>query len=122
MSSGKFDISIAIGGAAGQGIATPGNILARMFIRRGLHFNAYNAFQSIQKQLIKAGEPENPTVAIMIKRIEDINQNWQEAVAVLSESCPEVFTPESAAKVEHYFENQEFKAPTNWKGFWVQTK
>ena len=47
MSSGKFDISIAIGGAAGQGIATPGNILARMFIRRGLHFNAYNAFQSI---------------------------------------------------------------------------
>jgi len=47
MSSGKFDISIAIGGAAGQGIATPGNILARMFIRRGLHFNAYNAYQSI---------------------------------------------------------------------------
>jgi len=83
---------------------------------------AYNAFQSIQKQLIKAGEPENPTVAIMIKRIEDINQNWQEAVAVLSESCPEVFTPESAAKVEHYFENQEFKAPPNWKGFWVHTK
>ncbi len=47
MSSGKFDISIAIGGAAGQGIATPGNILARMFIRRRLHFNAYNAYQSI---------------------------------------------------------------------------
>ncbi|MFP6591380.1 MAG: 2-oxoacid:acceptor oxidoreductase family protein, partial [Candidatus Latescibacterota bacterium] len=47
MSSGKFDISIAIGGAAGQGIATPGNILARMFVRRGLHFNAYNAYQSI---------------------------------------------------------------------------
>ena len=47
MSSGKFDLSIAIGGAAGQGIATPGNILARMFIQRGLHFNAYNAFQSI---------------------------------------------------------------------------
>ena len=47
MSSGRFDFSIAIGGAAGQGIATPGNILARMFIRRGLHFNAYNAYQSI---------------------------------------------------------------------------
>ena len=47
MSSGTFDLSIAIGGAAGQGIATPGNILARMFIRRGLHFNAYNAYQSI---------------------------------------------------------------------------
>ena len=47
MSSGKFDLSVSIGGAAGQGIATPGNILARMFIRRGLHFNAYNAYQSI---------------------------------------------------------------------------
>ena len=47
VSSGRFDSSIAIGGAAGQGIATPGNILARMFVRRGLHFNAYNAYQSI---------------------------------------------------------------------------
>ena len=46
MSQG-FDFSIAIGGAAGQGIATPGNILARMFVRRGLHLNAYNAYQSI---------------------------------------------------------------------------
>ena len=46
MSQG-FDFAIAIGGAAGQGIATPGNILARMFVRRGLHLNAYNAYQSI---------------------------------------------------------------------------
>ena len=42
-----FDFTIAIGGAAGQGIATPGNILARTFVRRGLHLNAYNAYQSI---------------------------------------------------------------------------
>ena len=42
-----FDLSIAIGGAAGQGIATPGDILARIFVRRGLHLNAYNAYQSI---------------------------------------------------------------------------
>jgi 2-oxoglutarate ferredoxin oxidoreductase subunit alpha len=47
MSSSNFDFSMAIGGAAGQGIATPGNILARLFTRRGLHFNAYNAYQSI---------------------------------------------------------------------------
>ena len=47
MSTGRFDFALAIGGAAGQGIATPGNILARLFIRRGLHFNAYNAYQSI---------------------------------------------------------------------------
>src|SRR5438128_1641962 len=43
----NVDLSIAIGGAAGQGIATPGDILARLFVRRGLHLNAYNAYQSI---------------------------------------------------------------------------
>ncbi len=47
MSADNFSFSMAIGGAAGQGIATPGNILARIFTRRGLHFNAYNAYQSI---------------------------------------------------------------------------
>ena len=47
MTSASFDIALAIGGAAGQGIATPGNILARLFVRRGLHLHAYNAFQSI---------------------------------------------------------------------------
>ena len=47
MAAGKFDFALAIGGEAGQGIATPGNIMARLFIRRGLHLNAYNAFQSI---------------------------------------------------------------------------
>ena len=47
MNKGVFDFSLAIGGAAGQGIATPGNILARLFVRRGLHLNAYNAYQSI---------------------------------------------------------------------------
>ena len=41
------DFAVAIGGAAGQGIATPGNILARIFARRGLHLNAYNAYQSL---------------------------------------------------------------------------
>jgi 2-oxoglutarate ferredoxin oxidoreductase subunit alpha len=44
---GKIDLAIGIGGAAGQGIATPGDILARIFVRRGLHLNAYNAYQSI---------------------------------------------------------------------------
>src|SRR5918999_460985 len=43
----QVDLSIAIGGAAGQGIATPSDIRARMFVRRGLHLNAYNAYQSI---------------------------------------------------------------------------
>src|SRR5579883_2426728 len=39
--------TIGIGGAAGQGVATPGDILALLFSRRGLHLNAYNAYQSI---------------------------------------------------------------------------
>src|SRR5687768_14573848 len=39
--------TVSIGGAAGQGVATPGNIFARLFARRGLHVNAYNAYQSI---------------------------------------------------------------------------
>src|ERR1041384_1580872 len=41
------DFAIGIGGEAGQGIATPGDILARLFARRGLNLNAYNAYQSI---------------------------------------------------------------------------
>ena len=47
MPSNKFDLALSIGGAAGEGIATPGNILARMFVRRGLDLYAYNAYQSI---------------------------------------------------------------------------
>ena len=43
----KFDFALAIGGEAGQGIATPGDILARIFVRRGLHLYTYNAYQSI---------------------------------------------------------------------------
>lgn len=43
----QFDFALSIGGAAGQGIATPGNVLARLFVRQGLHFYAYNAYQSI---------------------------------------------------------------------------
>ena len=47
MGLGKYDLSIGIGGEAGQGIATPGDILARIFVRRGLHLYTYNAYQSI---------------------------------------------------------------------------
>ena len=47
MASGKYDFALAIGGEAGQGIATPGDVLARLFVRRGLHLSTYNAYQSI---------------------------------------------------------------------------
>jgi 2-oxoglutarate ferredoxin oxidoreductase subunit alpha len=43
----KRTFAVAIGGAAGQGVATPGVIYARIFARRGLHLYAYNAYQSI---------------------------------------------------------------------------
>lgn len=43
----KVDYAFGIGGEAGQGTATPGNILARIFARRGLNLQAYNAYQSI---------------------------------------------------------------------------
>jgi 2-oxoglutarate ferredoxin oxidoreductase subunit alpha len=43
----KRTFAVAIGGAAGQGVATPGVIYAGIFARRGLHLLAYNAYQSI---------------------------------------------------------------------------
>ena len=43
----RQSFTVGIGGAAGQGVATPGDIFAKIFSRRGLHLNAYNAYQSI---------------------------------------------------------------------------
>src|ERR1700693_847626 len=43
----KVDFAVGIGGENGQGIASTGDILARIFARRGLNINAYNAYQSI---------------------------------------------------------------------------
>jgi 2-oxoglutarate ferredoxin oxidoreductase subunit alpha len=43
----RQSFSVGIGGAAGQGVATPGDIFCKIFSRRGLHVNAYNAYQSI---------------------------------------------------------------------------
>src|SRR4029078_6470203 len=43
----SVDFAVGIGGENGQGIASTGDILARIFAPRGLHLNAYNAYQSI---------------------------------------------------------------------------
>src|SRR5437867_371034 len=43
----KVDFAVGTGGENGQGIASTGDILARIFARRGLNVNAYNAYQSI---------------------------------------------------------------------------
>lgn len=47
MGLGTYDFALAIGGEAGQGIATPGDILARIIVQRGLHLSTYNSYQSI---------------------------------------------------------------------------
>jgi 2-oxoglutarate ferredoxin oxidoreductase subunit alpha len=63
MAKKELDLTIAIGGAAGQGIATPGNVLARIFARGGLHLYSYNAHQSIIRGghillMLRVGERE----------------------------------------------------------------
>src|SRR5437868_4497684 len=57
----RIDFAVGIGGENGQGIASTGDVLARIFARRGLHLNAYNAYQSIIRGghtflTIRAGE------------------------------------------------------------------
>ena len=48
----KQTFAIGIGGAAGQAVATPGDIFAKIFSRRGLHLKRYNAYQSIIRPVV----------------------------------------------------------------------
>src|ERR1051325_1072970 len=57
----RVDFSVGIGGASGEGSGRTGDIPARIFARRGLHVNAYTAYQSIIRGghtflTIRAGE------------------------------------------------------------------
>lgn len=77
------DFAIGIGGEAGQGIATPGNILARIFARRGLHLNAYNAYQSIIRGghtflTVRASEREVRTMGDKLDVLIPLNQDTME--------------------------------------------
>jgi 2-oxoglutarate ferredoxin oxidoreductase subunit alpha len=72
--------AIGIGGAAGQGIATPGDIFAKIFSRRGLHLNAYNAYQSIIRGghtflTIRAGADEVTSIGDGIDLLIPLNQD-----------------------------------------------
>src|SRR5579871_4411487 len=40
-------VSVWVGGAAGDGIASVGESLAKIFARNGLHVYAYNSYQSV---------------------------------------------------------------------------
>src|SRR3989442_174832 len=72
--------AVAIGGAAGQGVATPGDIFAKIFARRGLHVNAYNAYQSIIRGghtflTIRAGIKEVTSFGDRIDLLIPLNQD-----------------------------------------------
>jgi 2-oxoglutarate/2-oxoacid ferredoxin oxidoreductase subunit alpha len=72
--------AVAIGGAAGQGVATPGDIFAKIFSRRGLHLNAYNAYQSIIRGghtflTIRAGIKEVTSFGDRIDLLIPLNQD-----------------------------------------------
>src|SRR5438067_3236350 len=76
----KYSFAVSIGGAAGQGVATPGNIFARIFVRRGLHLIAYNAYQSIIRGghtflTIRTGPERVTTVGDQIHLLIPLNQD-----------------------------------------------
>jgi 2-oxoglutarate ferredoxin oxidoreductase subunit alpha len=76
----RQSFSIGIGGAAGQGVATPGDIFAKIFSRRGLHLNAYNAYQSIIRGghtflTIRTGPDKIPTTDGRIDLLIPLNQD-----------------------------------------------
>jgi 2-oxoglutarate ferredoxin oxidoreductase subunit alpha len=76
----KRTFAIGIGGAAGQGVATPGDIFAKIFSRRGLNLNAYNAYQSIIRGghtflTIRAGPDKVTNMGDRIDLLMPLNQD-----------------------------------------------
>src|SRR5258708_4745375 len=72
--------AVGIGGAAGQGVATPGDIFAKIFSRRGLHLNAYNAYQSIIRGghtflTLRTGPPEVTNMGDRVDLLIPLNQD-----------------------------------------------
>src|SRR5215475_6853410 len=91
--------AIGIGGAAGQGVATPGDIFAKIFSRRGLSLNAYNAYQSI----IRGGTEKVSNIGDRIDLLIPLNQDSMDRHLRLlgpGAACifnAETITPASAA-------------------------
>ena len=71
MGLGTYDFALAIGGEAGQGIATPGDILARIIVRRGLNLSTYNAYRSI----VRGGHIFLTCASVML-RLRTMATNW----------------------------------------------
>src|SRR6266516_2445578 len=75
----KQSFAIGIGGAAGQGVATPGDIFAKIFSRRGLHLNAYNDYQSIIRGghtllTIRTGKEKVTNMGVRLDLLISLNQ------------------------------------------------
>jgi 2-oxoglutarate/2-oxoacid ferredoxin oxidoreductase subunit alpha len=76
----RQSFSLGIGGAAGQGVATPGDIFCKVFSRRGLHLNAYNAYQSIIRGghtflTVRTGADKIPTTTKHLDLLIPLNQD-----------------------------------------------
>ena len=93
MGDSGLGFTISIGGAAGQGIATPGNILARIFARRGLHLYAYNAFQSIIR-----GEHIFLTLRTRDEEVRTHGGPWSENVGKRVVKSPKVYIRDSGIR------------------------
>ncbi len=93
--------AIGIGGAAGQGVATPGDIFAKIFSRRGLHLNAYNAYQSIIRGghtflTIRTGPDRVTNMGDRIDLLIPLNQDTMERhLGLLGEGAACLFNADS---------------------------
>ncbi len=99
--------SIGIGGAAGQGVATPGDIFAKIFSRRGLHLNAYNAYQSIIRGghtflTIRAGVDPVTNMGDTLELLIPLNQDTMDRhLRLLGPGGACIYNADSIKPVEH---------------------
>ena len=99
--------SIGIGGAAGQGVATPGDIFAKIFSRRGLHLNAYNAYQSIIRGghtflTIRAGVDPVTNMGDTLELLIPLNQDTMDRhLRLLTAGGACIYNADSIKPVEH---------------------
>ena len=111
--------SIGIGGAAGQGVATPGDIFAKIFSRRGLHLNAYNAYQSIIRGghtflTIRAGVDPITNMGDTLELLIPLNQDTMDRhLRLLGPGGACIYNADSIKPVEHADGVQLFPLPVS---------
>jgi len=100
------NISVKIGGAAGDGVASSGETLARTFVRSGLYVSAYNSYQSVirgghiyfdirasEEKIYSAGRRFDILIALDSNTIDIHGGNasrliYDEKKVVCPENCP----------------------------------